>query len=164
MYRFCIIVLSFFYHDLAECQSIASWKITDVVNFYSKPTDSIYVVNFWSTWCKPCIEEIPYLQSITKKYADKKVKLLLVSLDTYKSYPEKLNAFIKKHKIYSAIAWLNETDADIFCPAIDNKWSGAIPATIIVNSKTGYKNFFEEKFSPKQFELELKKAFAGNKQ
>src|SRR6476646_3678498 len=65
----------------AKPQKINSWKITDVVNYYSKKSDTVYVVSFWATFCRPCVGEIPFIQDITKKYSNKKVKLLLVSLD-----------------------------------------------------------------------------------
>jgi thiol-disulfide isomerase/thioredoxin len=139
-------------------QMIPKLKIQDVVNYYSKNNDTTYIVNFWSTYCQPCIEEMPYLQSISKKYAAKKVKLVFVSLDVKSFYPKKLNAFLKKKKITATTIWLNETNADIFCPAVDEKWSGAIPATIIVHNKKGYKQFYEEQFTPQQFEEALKKA------
>ncbi|HOZ78590.1 MAG TPA: TlpA disulfide reductase family protein [Ferruginibacter sp.] len=141
-----------------QAQNIPSWKITDVVKYYSQKTDSVYVINFWATWCKPCVEELPYLQSVSKKYADKKVKLLLLSLDLASFYPAKIASFAKKQNITADIAWLNETDADYFCNQVDKKWSGSIPATIIVNAATGYKQFYEQQFEEKEFEVELKKA------
>ncbi len=145
----------------AGAQSIPKWKINDVVNYFTKQNDTVYVVNLWSTCCKPCVKEIPYLQAVAKKYAGQKVKLLLVSLDSYKLYPTQLKAFAKSKKFTASMVWLDETDADIFCPAIDAKWGGSIPATIIVNGKTSYKQFYEQEFTAKEFELELKKALSS---
>ena len=142
----------------AKPQKMASWKITDVVNYYSKKSDSVYVVSFWATFCRPCIGEIPFMQDITKKYADKKVKLLLVSLDLRDYYPVKIKSFAKRNGITADVVWLNETDADYFCNMIDKKWGGSIPATIIVNAATGYKKFFEQEFKQEEFEAELTKA------
>ncbi len=142
----------------AKPQKMASWKIKDVVNYYSKKTDSIYVVSFWATFCRPCNAEIPFMQDITKKYADKKVKLLLVSLDLPGYYPAKIKSFAKRTGITAEVVWLNETDADYFCNMIDKNWGGSIPATIIVNAATGYKKFFEQEFKPEEFEAELKMA------
>lgn len=152
------LIALFFAVNSIYSQTIPKWKIQDVVNYYSKNNDTTYVVNFWSTFCQPCIEEMPYLQSISKKYANQKVKLVFVSLDAKSFYPKKLNSFLKQHNITATSIWLNETNADIFCPAVDEKWSGAIPATIIVNNKKGYKQFYEEQFTPQQFEQALKKA------
>lgn len=139
-------------------QQIPKWKIEDVVRSFSGENDTTYVVNFWATFCKPCIAEIPDFISIVDKYKSKKVKLLLVSLDLPSYYPEKIKAFAKKNNYNTHIAWLNETNADHFCPVIDPKWSGAIPATIIVNNKTGYRKFFEEQVSAGDFEMSVKAA------
>ena len=144
MKRVVLSIILFFAVNTIYSQTIPKWKINDVVNYYTKNNDTTYVVNFWSTYCQPCIEEMPYLQSISKKYAKKKVKLVFVSLDAKSFYPKKLKTFLKKHKI--------------LCPAVDEKWSGAIPATIIVHNKKGYKQFYEQQFTPQQFEEALKKA------
>ncbi len=158
---FAVIIFSF--TTVCYSQSIPKWKIEDVVNSFSNKSDTVYVINFWATFCKPCIEEIPGFLSIVKKYEKQKIKLLLVSLDMPSFYPGKLTAFIAKNKYKTNNVWLNETDADRFCPMIDEKWSGAIPATIIVNTKTGYKKFFEEELTAAQFETALKLAIAQTK-
>ena len=158
MKRVVLSIILFFAVNTIYSQTIPKWKINDVVNYYTKNNDTTYVVNFWSTYCQPCIEEMPYLQSISKKYTKQKVKLVFVSLDAKSFYPKKLKTFLKKHKITARCIWLNETNADIFCPAVDEKWSGAIPATIIVHNKKGYKQFYEQQFTPQQFEEALKKA------
>ncbi len=140
-----------------NAQQIASWKVTDVRN-YKDTSDSVLVINFWATFCKPCVEEIPYLESISEKYKDKKVKVLLVSLDLRSFFPAKIDSFVKKNNYTSQVVWLNETNADYFCPKIDKSWSGAIPSTLIINRKKGYKKFIEEQMKPERFEAELKKA------
>ena len=152
-------LMAFVFH--ANSQSIARWKIEDVVNSYSGKNDTVYVVNFWATFCKPCNEEIPDFIRIVEKYKTQKVKLLLVSLDLPSYVPVKLPAFIKKYKYNTNHVWLNETNADHFCPMIDAKWSGAIPSTIIVNNNKGYSKFTEDQMKPEEFEKALKEAIGG---
>jgi thiol-disulfide isomerase/thioredoxin len=139
----------------ARPQKIPSWKIKEVVNYFQQKNDSIYVINFWATFCVPCVAEMPYLQAITQQYQSKKVKLLLVSLDLANSYPSKIKVFAKRNHINSSLVWLNETDADYFCNVIDKNWGGSIPATLIVNTKTGYRKFYEQEFEPAEFEAAL---------
>ena len=141
----------------AEAQDIRSWKVKDVARFINE-SDSVLVISFWATFCKPCVEEIPYLESISQKYRDHKVKVLLVSMDLPDFFPGKIASFVKKNNYTSQVVWLNETNADYFCPAIDKSWSGVIPSTMIINKKAGYKKFIEEQMKPLQFEAELKKA------
>lgn len=146
-----------------QAQGIAKMKMTDVVSLFNNKSDTIYVVNFWASFCKPCVAEIPDFIRITDKYKNQKVKLLLVSLDLPPYYPAKIAAFAKQHHFNTNIAWLNETNADYFCPVIDSSWSGTIPATIIVNAKTGYKKFWEGDVKGEVFEKELQQAIDQNK-
>ena len=138
-------------------QTIASWKVTKLQDYISK-SDSVLVINFWATFCKPCKEEIPNFETIINKYKDQKVKLLLVSLDLPDFYPKKIQDFVSKNNYTPQIVWLNETNADYFCPKVDKAWMGGIPSTLLVNPKTGYRKFFEQQMKPEEFEKELKKA------
>ncbi|MBL7693351.1 MAG: hypothetical protein JNK91_00825, partial [Ferruginibacter sp.] len=79
-------------------------------------------------------------------------------LDLPSYYPAKIAAFAKKNKYTAKIVWLNETNADHFCPMIDKSWSGAIPATIVVNNKKGYRKFMEAEMSKADFETIIQEA------
>ena len=147
----------------AFCQNIPKMKITDIEKYIKSSADEVLVLSFWATFCKPCVAEIPSFISITNKYKSSHVKLLLVSLDLPSYYPAKILSFAKKHHLNTNIAWLNETNADYFCPKIDAQWSGSIPATLIINTKTGYRKFFEEEIAANVFEKELKKAMRDGK-
>ena len=94
--------------------------------------DTVYVINFWATWCVPCVQELPEFNALKARYAKKPVKILLVSLDFKENYPYKLEGFIKRKNITPDVAWLSETDPNIFIPKIDESWQGSIPATLII--------------------------------
>jgi thiol-disulfide isomerase/thioredoxin len=139
----------------AKAQEIVKWKLDDLkaaIKNADKPT----VINFWATFCKPCIEEIPYFQQIVKKYDSAGVRLILVSLDMKEAYPEKIRSFAKKLSFTAPIKFLDETNADLFCPAVDESWSGAIPASLFINNKTGYRKFFEQQLTRDSLEKEIK--------
>ena len=140
----------------ANSQSIPSWKITDLEEYIAK-SDAPVIINFWATYCGPCIKEIPYFQEVVKQYEKKGVNLLLVSLDFKESFPDKISSFADKRNFTSPIVWLDETDADYFCPKVDSAWSGVMPATLFINNKKGHRSFFEEEMSKDQFETEIKK-------
>jgi thiol-disulfide isomerase/thioredoxin len=149
----CFLFLFAAFHLKSNAQKIEKWKITDVANLIEK-SDSILVINFWATFCVPCIEEIPDLIKYTNLHKNDKVKLYLISLDLPEYYPNKIKRFVAKKKFNINIAWLEETNADYFCPIVSEQWSGAIPATLIVNTKKGYRQFYEKKLSS----TEIKKA------
>ena len=119
-----------------------------------KESKTPLIVNFWATFCIPCIKEIPYFQKLVKKYEKDDVKLLLVSLDLQEDY-SKIKSFAAKRKITVPIAWLDETDADYFCPKVDSTWSGAIPASLFINNKIGYRKFFEDQVPEAMLEKEI---------
>ena len=87
------------------------------------------------------------------KYEKDGLQILFVSLDMQDDYPAKVNSFIKKRKM-SAV-WLDETNADYFCPKVDEKWTGAIPATLFINNSKNYRKFVEEQISEEALEKEI---------
>lgn len=113
--------------------------------------DSVYVVNFWATWCKPCVAELPYFEQAAKKFTDKKMKIILVSLD-FLSQQKQVDQFVENNKIQTDVYLLQAGDPNIWINTIDTNWSGAIPATVIY--KNGKKIFFREGDFSTQQELD----------
>jgi thiol-disulfide isomerase/thioredoxin len=136
-------------------QKVKKVQIGDIEDIIQKSEHPV-IISFWATWCAPCLKEIPYFQETVKKYADQKIELVLVSLDFRESYPSALESFVKKKNFEASLYWLNETNADFFCPKIDPKWDGGIPATLFVNNKTNYRKFYERQLTPLQVEAEVK--------
>ncbi len=155
----CIFLISFI-GLRTKAQEIKSVKITEVGRIIAESKGPL-IVNMWATWCKPCIEEIPYFISEVEQHnatltaAGDSIRMLLVSLDFKEAYPKELASFVQKRKYTVPVVWLDETNADYFCPFIDEKWSGAIPATLFVNNKTGYRNFYEKQLSHEDLKKEI---------
>ena len=143
-------------------QTVPRWKSDSLLNYESR-SSGVSVINFWATFCKPCVEEIPHFMDMADRHASEGVSLLLVSLDLPDMYPGKLRAFINKRKYRYPVAWLDESDADYFLPRIDRSWTGSIPATLIVNRKTGYRKFIESPLSEKELEEEVNMALKSIK-
>ena len=99
--------------------------------FLHNQNDTVYVVNFWATWCQPCVKELPYLEKLTKKYRTQPVKVLLVSLDFKSQLASKLIPFVKSRKIRSEVVLLHDLDANDWIPKVSEVWDGAIPLTLI---------------------------------
>ena len=163
MKNLLLVVLLVTVYQYSFSQEIKKISITELENYIRKSNKPL-VVNFWVTLCIPCIKEIPYFQSIIKSDYPTKVELLLVSLDLPSSFPDDISSFAKKRKFYSAIVWLNETNADLFCPRIDSAWSGSIPASLFVNNNAGYRKFYEKDISPEQLKKELKQLVGEQRQ
>lgn len=148
MKRGYLIIVCFFLVHTGFAQSIPKWKITDLEK-YIQQSESSLVVNFWATWCEPCVEELPWFLEAAEKNKGK-FKLLLVSLDMKRDYPSKIARFIQEKSINTQVIWLDESNADYFCPRIDPSWSGSLPATYIIDKKNGKRSFHEKAFKKQE--------------
>lgn len=140
--------------DFQKITAIKTYNYESLKPLLEKKDDKVYVINFWATWCAPCVKELPYFEKIGKLYAQKNVEVLLISLDFPKQVEKKLIPFINKKKIQSEVIHFDDVNEDFWIKAIDESWSGAIPATIIYNAKV--RKFYEQSFDYETLENELK--------
>lgn len=122
--------------------------------FLNKKDDKTYVINFWATWCGPCVKELPYFEKLNSEYSNKNVEVILVSLDFPHMYDSKLKPFIVKKDLKSKVIVLNDDNENKWINEIDASWSGSIPATIIYNKNE--RKFFEKSFTYEELEKEVK--------
>jgi thiol-disulfide isomerase/thioredoxin len=110
--------------------------------YFNKQNDTLYVINFWATWCKPCLEELPYFEAFHEKYTHDKVKVLLVSVDFKSQIESRVKPFLERKQLKSEVWLLDAGNPNIWIEKVDESWSGAIPATLFLK---GDKRKFEEK-------------------
>lgn len=108
----------------------------------NRSDDTIYVYNFWATWCKPCVQELPYFDSLNDYHGETPIKLTLVSLDFKTQIESRLLPFIAAQKIRNEVVVLTDGNVNSWIDKVDSSWSGAIPATLIYK---GQKKLFYEK-------------------
>lgn len=104
----------------------------------------LYVINFWATWCPPCVKELPVFMNANEQWKKhSQFKMILVSLDNAHELKTKVRPFLKANHISTEVYvlddnkrmnyWINEVYPD---------WSGTIPATVFV--RNGKVIFFKE--------------------
>ena len=123
----------------------------------AQATDTTYVVNFWATWCAPCVKELPHFERLRAANTTKKVKVLLVSLDYASQVDKKVRPFVEQHALRAEVLLLNETDPNAWLDKVDTAWSGALPFTLIVNNKTRQRRTFERELSWAELTAALQK-------
>ncbi len=106
-------------------------KFDDLNPRLSVQNDTTYVINFWATWCKPCVQELPYFEQLHTAYNGKKVKVILVSLDFSRQLESKLLPFVQERQLKPEVIALIDSDYNAWIDRISPDWSGAIPVTIV---------------------------------
>lgn len=138
-------------------QQVAVIKFPELQKRLARPTDTTYVVNFWATWCAPCVKELPNFEQLRAANAGKKVKVLLVSLDYASQLDKKVKPFVKQRGLKAEVLLLNEPDPNDWIDKVDAKWSGALPFTLIFNNKTKQRVSFERELSAAELTAALRK-------
>lgn len=139
----------------AYSQNVKLLNIDQLNERVKNGKDSTYVVNFWATWCAPCIRELPHFEKLQTAYKSDKVKVLLVSVDFKSKLSSAVVPFVKRKNIKNEVFLLNESSPQEYIDRIDPSWSGSIPATLFI--KGNKRKFVESEFTYEQLVTEYKK-------
>lgn len=145
--KFLSILFIVLFASNINAQEIPTYNLQELQNHIYKDDDVTYVVNFWATWCAPCVKEMPYFEALEAKYKDNdKIKVILVSLDFANSKEVRLIPFVERKGIQSEVVHFVEKKPNEWIPTFSEDWSGAIPATLVLNGKKGINDFYEQSF------------------
>lgn len=115
-------------------------KLAELEKLINTPSEKIQVINFWATWCGPCIKEMPLIEKLGQERSD--VRITLVSMDLeLDENPDKVFRFVERKDIKSDVMILDAPDPNSWIDKIEKQWNGSLPATIVINTKTGKRAF-----------------------
>lgn len=123
-------------------------------HYLNSKNDTVYVINFWATWCVPCIQELPDFEKTISHFKEKKVKWVLVSLNAVKD-SSLVTKFLEKRNYNAENLLFDGGSPNEWIPKISSTWSGSIPATIIRNSRKSV--FFEGKLNEEELTSNIKR-------
>ncbi|MBK7763633.1 MAG: TlpA family protein disulfide reductase [Bacteroidetes bacterium] len=147
-----LVILFGMSHTMSATNKVHVEKFAWYKLLRNSKTDTTYVLNFWATWCMPCIEELPVFEDINKKFTNEKVKVILVSLDHIKKMDITLQPYIDKKGITTEVVLLNEPDFNSWIDLVDKKWEGSIPCTVIFNTSKKFYQLIERQVSEQELE------------
>jgi thiol-disulfide isomerase/thioredoxin len=136
--RYSIVFILFYILNFAQssAQSVKEIDSDALKALTSTMNDTTYVVNFWATWCSPCVKEIGFFEELHRQRKSEKVKVILVSLDFPNQIDKRVIPFLKEKEITADVLLMTDLDYNSWIDRIDPSWSGAIPATLIYNRET----------------------------
>ena len=111
----------------------------------AKQDDTLRVVNFWATWCGPCVQELPHFEKLQRNHHNKPLKVILVSLDFPSQLEKRVKPFVQKRKLTSTVLLFDGGDPNIWIDQVEPRWSGSIPATLFLYK--GKRLFYEGQLS-----------------
>lgn len=133
-----LIILLVFPNSNLIAQEIPIHDFNSFEKYLNQHNDTTYVINFWATWCVPCVKELPDFERINSKYRSEKFKMLLVSLDFKSQLEKSVIPFIHDKNIKSEVVLLSDPNSNIWINKVNTDWTGSIPATIIYNKDFYY--------------------------
>ncbi|WP_347052430.1 TlpA disulfide reductase family protein [Flavobacterium olei] len=136
-------------------QNVKLLNINQLQERIKNGKDSTYVVNFWATWCAPCIKELPHFEKLAAEHKFEKLAVLLISLDFKSKLESNVIPFVKRKNLKNEVFLLNESNPQEFIDRIDPNWSGSIPATLFIKNEK--RKFIETEFTYEQLLTEYKK-------
>ena len=89
------------------------------------------IVNFWATWCKPCVEEMPFFVKADSLLGEE-VEFVFVSFDMLKD-TGRVSRKITELKMPGTQYLVKVKDMDALINGVDSLWGGALPVTWRMN-------------------------------
>ena len=115
----------------AQSSQVQRIKLPKLQQIMYNASSTLTIVNFWATWCKPCVKEIPYFQALDEAYSDDQVQILLISLDPIETL-SKVSLFVKEQNLSTRTFLLDEKDQHSLIDSIHKSWDGALPYTLFI--------------------------------
>jgi thiol-disulfide isomerase/thioredoxin len=147
MNRLIILVFLFLNNTYLFSQEAKVISFKTLESMMYQANDTTYIVNFFASWCAPCVKELPEFVAFAEQHKTKKMSLLFVSLDMRKDVKKKLGPLSIKLNLGQNLYLLDAPNANYWINQIDKEWSGAIPATLFINTKLNIKKLFNQSFS-----------------
>lgn len=136
-----LLIVFIFTASFSNAQKISYIKVPELEKILSAPDNKLFVVNFWATWCAPCVSELPGFEKVAKEYDLEKVSFIMISLDFPSQVEKQLIPFLKNNKISFDVPVMTDVDYNSWIDKVDPSWQGNIPATLFFNNSKKSRHF-----------------------
>ncbi len=114
--------------------------------------DTLVVVNFWATWCRPCIEELPLFDSLAHRYRHAPVRVWLVNVDERSRWERSVKPFIRRRQFSLPVLLLAHGGGSQWMGTLHPAWTGTIPATLFWRASDSVAELVEGEWTAEELE------------
>lgn len=147
-----VLIISFLSVNACSGQGLKRISKAELATILENPSDKLHVLNFWATWCGPCVSELPDFQKVILESDTSKIDFLFISLDFPSNAEQKLPPFLKKNNYNFKVVLMNETDYNSWIDLVDQDWQGSIPATLFFNHARNIHHLIPESIDKSRLE------------
>lgn len=136
--------------SMLKAQTVSDWTYEQLEARIEAGKDTTYLINFWATWCRPCVAEIPFFEALAAENQGSKLKIILMSVDFPQEKESRLLPFLAKKQYKNEVGLWLELNENEWINRVDKDWSGALPGTWVCHAASGYRKFYEREFHSKE--------------
>ena len=112
----------------------------EIEPLFNQQDGRTYVVNFWATWCRPCIKEIPLFEQLAAETKDKDLQVIMINLDQVGDIRGKVKDFVNDRPLQLPVVAFTDNYYQGWLDRVDPAWTGAIPVTVFYRNGQRYFN------------------------
>ena len=116
----------------AEPEKVEDASAADLKKLRANPTGKVLLVNFWATWCGPCLVEFPGLQTTWRMFRKRDFDYVTISTNLPDEKPGVLKALRKEHASTRNLQFASD-DTYAMQAAFDAKWESGVPFTMLIS-------------------------------
>jgi thiol-disulfide isomerase/thioredoxin len=117
-------------------------SFSEIEPLLTRKDDNItYVVNFWATWCRPCIREMEHFEQLTAATSRDDVQVIMISLDKPEDVRTKMKDFVAERPLNLPVVAFTDNFYDGWIYKVDQQWQrSSIPVTLFYRNGQRYFN------------------------
>jgi thiol-disulfide isomerase/thioredoxin len=140
--------------EMADAAALAALRKND--------SDKLRLVNFWATWCGPCITEFPELVTINRMYRQRAFEMVTVAAQ-FPDEKKEVLGFLTKQQASSRNLMFADTDKYKLMEAFDKDWNAALPYTVLIGPGGQYLYKVQGSLDPLELKRTIVKALKDDR-
>ena len=147
----------------APAIDLPRFKANELSEILRRHAGKVVLVDFWASWCEPCIEAFPSLIAWQKKHGGDGLVIVSVATDRASNRKAVIDVIAKFEPPFEFFL-LDAPDYDAFVRGVSEQWDGGVPAVFLYGRTGALRHYFGAAHEPAEIEGAIKALLAEAKQ